>query len=221
MNAINFAAILSVALLGSFGHCIGMCGGFIAALSGGKIGKDAPLFKKLFFYSAYHFGRVSSYALIGALCGALGQVLSFSSKAQGFLFFAVGCLMMLMGVSLVGKTRFLSSMESSFLLKPFAKRAYSFLIASKSFFSFYVLGALNGFMPCGFVYFFAASAAASGSVIWGAIVMAIFGIATIPALVGFGFVVEFGRNIMVRLAGFMVILYGIYISYRGYMLGLG
>jgi sulfite exporter TauE/SafE len=221
MNAINFAAILSVALLGSFGHCVGMCGGFIAALSGSKIGEDASPFKKFFFYLAYHLGRVSFYALLGAICGALGQVLSFSSKAQGFLFFAIGCLMMLMGVSLIGKMRFLSLIEGQFILKPFTKKAYSFLIASKSFLSFYVLGTLNGFMPCGFVYFFAASAAASGSAIWGAVVMAIFGVATIPALIGFGFIVEFGRNVMARLAGFMVILYGIYVSYRGYVMSLG
>ncbi|MDR3345771.1 MAG: sulfite exporter TauE/SafE family protein [Campylobacteraceae bacterium] len=223
MSAINFATILSVALLGSFGHCIGMCGGFVAALSSGKIGANAPFSKQLFFQGIYHLGRISSYALLGALCGLAGSSLAISPKAQGLLFFAIGCLMILMGVSLAGKIRFLSSIENSLLLRPFTKKIYTFLISSKNLSSFYLLGMFNGFVPCGLVYFFLASAAASGSVFWGALMMVVFGLATLPAMMGFGFVVGFlsFREIMIKLAGLIVAAYGIYIAYRGYIMVLG
>jgi sulfite exporter TauE/SafE len=131
--------------------------------------------------------------------------------------------MILMGVSLAGKIRFLSSIENSLLLRPFTKKIYTFLISSKNLSSFYLLGMFNGFVPCGLVYFFLASAAASGSAFWGALMMVVFGLATLPAMMGFGFVVGFlsFREIMIKLAGLIVAAYGIYIAYRGYIMVLG
>lgn len=87
--------------------------------------------------------------------------------------------------------------------------------------SFYGLGVLNGFLPCGLVYFFLASAAASGSALWGAVIMLIFGLSTVPALLGLGFMVGFLhgnglRETMIKLASFIVIAYGIYMAYLGY-----
>jgi sulfite exporter TauE/SafE len=100
------------------------------------------------------------------------------------------------------------------------QKSFKKLIASNSLTSFYLLGMLNGLLPCGFVYFFAITAASTGSVIYGALVMLIFGLSTIPALFSLGFFVglfkqsEF-RNLMIKLASIAVILYGIYIIYLG------
>jgi sulfite exporter TauE/SafE len=222
MNVINFTTILLVALTGSV-HCVGMCGGFVAALSGHKISKSASLGGKLFFHFIYHCGRISSYALLGAFFGFLGQVVSLSYKTQGFLWFVVGCFMMMLGVSLMGKIKFLTYLENSFILKPAVKKIYNFLKSSKSLTSFYLLGVFNGFLPCGLVYFFAAFAAISGSAFLGAVVMIIFGLATLPAMIGFGFVFEFLKikNIMIKISAAIVIIYGIYLSYLGYTTMLG
>jgi sulfite exporter TauE/SafE len=218
MNAISFSAILLAAFTGSV-HCVGMCGGFVAALSGHKIDKNTSLSGKLFFHFIYHCGRISSYALLGALFGFLGQVISLSDKAQGLLWFAIGCFMMALGVSLMGKAKFLTYLESSFMLKPAVKKVYYFLKSSKSLSSFYLMGVFNGFIPCGLVYVFAAFAAVSGSAFWGAVVMVIFGFATLPAMIGFGFVLEFLkiRSVMMKIAAIIVIAYGVYISYHGYL----
>ncbi|MDR1284989.1 MAG: sulfite exporter TauE/SafE family protein [Campylobacteraceae bacterium] len=222
MNAINFATILFAALTGSV-HCIGMCGGFVAALSGRKIDKNTSFSKRLSFHFIYHFGRISSYALLGAFFGFLGQVVSLSYKTQGFLWFIVGCFMMALGISLMGKAKFLTYLEGSFMLKPAVKKVYNFLITSKGLPSFYLLGVFNGFLPCGLVYFFAAFAAVSGSAFWGAIVMITFGLATLPAMIGFGFVLEFLkiRDVMVKISAAIVIAYGVYLSYSGYTAMLG
>ena len=45
---------------------------------------------------------------------------------------------------------------------------------------------LNGLLPCGFVYFFAITAASTASSLWGAVVMMVFGLSTTPALFGLG-----------------------------------
>ncbi len=80
---------------------------------------------------------------------------------------------------------------------------------------------LNGFLPCGFVYFFAITAASTASPLYGALVMAIFGLSTIPAMFGLGFLTSLSsatsfRNMMVSLSSFAVILYGSYTVYNGY-----
>ncbi|MDD3324456.1 MAG: sulfite exporter TauE/SafE family protein [Sulfurospirillaceae bacterium] len=222
MDTIDFTAIISVAFLGSLGHCIGMCGGFIVAYSSAKIDSSFSKTRQFFSHLAYNLGRIFSYVILGMLFGFVGSVISFSSASTGYFYFAVGLLMVLMGLSLLGKIRFLTSLESSLATNTFVKRLFSLLIRSKSFGSFLGLGMLNGFLPCGLVYFFAVSASATGSVFWGGVVMAIFGLSTVPALMGLGFVVGFLRSggfreVMIKMASFFIICYGIYISYLGYI----
>ncbi len=211
-----------VAFLGSLGHCIGMCGGFIVAYSSAKIDTKSTKAKQFFSHLAYNLGRVTSYVILGMIFGYLGSVISFSQKSTGYFYFFVGIFMVLMGLSLMGKIRFLTSLEVSLATNSFVKKAFSFLIHSKSIYSFFGLGALNGLLPCGLVYFFAVSAAATSSVFWGGVTMFIFGISTIPALLSFGFIIGFlkessFREVMIKLASVVIILYGIYISYLGYV----
>jgi sulfite exporter TauE/SafE len=80
---------------------------------------------------------------------------------------------------------------------------------------------LNGIIPCGLVYSFAIIAASTASPLWGALVMASFGLATIPALFFLGSVTKFlqkgsWRGVMMKLAAFLVVLYGVFTMYKGY-----
>jgi sulfite exporter TauE/SafE len=80
---------------------------------------------------------------------------------------------------------------------------------------------LNGFLPCGLVYFFAASSAVTASVLWGGVTMAIFGIATVPSLLTFGVLVGFmkdttKRQIMLKISSYMIILFSFYMLHKGY-----
>lgn len=203
-----------------------MCGGFVVAYSSSKI--DIKSSKTIQFASHlfYSLGRVTSYVIIGMISGFLGSVISFSPVSSGYFYFLIGIFMILMGFSLMGKIRFLTSLESSLATRPFVKKIFQTLMYSKKIYSFYGLGMLNGFLPCGLVYFFAVSAAASGSVFWGGIIMLIFGLTTIPSLLGFGFIIGFLRSgnlreTMIKVASIVIILYGIYISYLGYMSVIG
>ena len=222
MESINLFAIISVALLGSLGHCIGMCGGFIVAYSSAKIDPNSSKISQFFSHLFYSLGRVSSYTILGAIFGYVGSVIAFSKTSTGYLYFGIGILMVLMGLSLMGKIKFLTSLECTISSDGLIKRIFSSLIHSKSYFSFYGLGVLNGLLPCGLVYFFAISAVATSSMLGGALVMFIFGLSTIPALLGFGYIIGFlkssnFREIMIKIASLVVIAYGIYISYEGFM----
>lgn len=222
MEFINFAAIFSVALFASFSHCIGMCGGFVVFYTSSYSTKTASLSKQFFIHLIYNLGRISSYVFLGVICGFVGKALSISKTTQGYLFFIIGIIMVLMGLSLIGKIKFLQFFETRILEKQGIKKVFEFFRKKNSIFSLYFLGVLNGFIPCGLVYFFLISAIASSSVYYGALTMLTFGTVTLPAMMGFGFMVglltQTNRNFMLKIASIIVIFYGIYTSFSGYMM---
>ena len=221
METVNILTIISIAFLGSFGHCIGMCGGIVLAYTTIKIKPESSKVSKSVAHLLYSFGRVLTYSILGAIFGALGGVVLFSNDANGILLIVAGVAMILAGLSLMGKIKFLTLIEHSFSSSPFYKRTFQGVLHSRSNVSFFLLGMLNGLLPCGFVYFFAITAASTANPISGALVMAIFGMSTIPAMFGVGFLASLAsatsfRNMMMSLSSIAVILYGILTVYNGY-----
>ncbi len=221
METVNIITIISIAFLGSFGHCIGMCGGIVLAYSTIKIDPQSSKISQSAAHLLYSFGRVLTYTVLGAIFGALGGVATFSNNANGFLLVFTGFVMVFAGLSLMGKIKFLTVIEHSFSSSSLYKNAFKRVLNSKSNLSFFVLGMLNGLLPCGFVYFFAITAASTASPLYGALVMAIFGLSTIPAMFGLGFLTSLTsatsfRKMMMSLSSIAVILYGAYTIYNGY-----
>jgi hypothetical protein len=221
VETVDILSIITIAFLGSFGHCIGMCGGIVIAYSSTKVQNQWSKSQQSFAHLLYSFGRILTYAILGAVFGYLGGVATFSNTANGILWLVAGTAMLLTGLSLLGKIKFLTLIEHSFSKSTWYQENFKALLKSQTFFSFFLLGMLNGLLPCGFVYFFAITAASTADPLYGAMVMMIFGLSTIPALFSLGFFVglfkQSGlRNIMIKLAAISVILYGSYTIYNGY-----
>ncbi len=221
MENIDLIIILTTAFLGGVGHCIGMCGGIVVAYSSTKIDQTSSYIQQTASHLAYNFGRVTTYAILGAIFGFVGQVVAFTPTTKGVLFLITGVLMILAGLSLIGNIKFLNSAEWSVSKYSWYQNTFRSLMTSKSYKSFYLLGMLNGIIPCGLVYSFAIFAASTASPLYGALVMALFGLATIPALLFLGFVTKFLqkgslRGTMMKLASILVILYGGMTLYKGY-----
>jgi len=221
VETVNILTIISIAFLGSFGHCIGMCGGIVVAYSTIKIDPKSSKVSQSIAHLLYSFGRVLTYTVLGAIFGTLGGVALFSNNANGGLLIFAGIVMILAGLSLMGKIKFLTLIEHSFSSSPLYKNAFKAVLNSKSNLSFFVLGMLNGLLPCGFVYFFAITAASTADPFYGALVMFIFGVSTIPAMFGVGFLSSLAsatsfRNMMMSLSSVAVILYGAFTIYNGY-----
>lgn len=178
-------------LLGLAGsaHCIAMCGGVASALhraapDSGRRGTGQHLL--------YALGRLSSYALIGALAGALGLVLSdafgpeLTPRIQRIARSSVGVLLIALGIGLAVQRPF-HRLERIGLsvwrrLQPLTRSSMRLPVPFRSV----ALGALWGFLPCGMVYGASAVAALTGSVWQGAVFMAAFGLGTVPAVLGIG-----------------------------------
>lgn len=218
-NLSELLGIAFIAFTGSFGHCLGMCGGLVMAYSSTKIDSFSTKFSQLIKHTYYHIGRVFIYACFGALAGLLASSISiniyFSSSIQIF----AGVVMVLTALAMLGISKALLSIEYSLQKYSWFKKSFAFLIKSNSSISFFALGALNGLFPCGFVYFFLAKAAISGGFINGFLTMAVFGLATIPALMILASSASFLKNIefraiMNKMAAFVIILFGVFTIYR-------
>jgi sulfite exporter TauE/SafE len=221
MGHIDLIIILTTAFLGSVGHCIGMCGGIVVAYSSSKINPTSNYVQQTLSHLTYNIGRVTTYTILGAFFGAMGKVIAFTPATKGILFALTGVLMILAGLSLLGNLKFLNSAEWSISKYEWYQKSFRHLMSNSSYSSFYLLGLLNGIIPCGLVYSFAIIAASTADPLSGALVMATFGLATVPALFFLGFLTKLLqkgslRNTMMTLASLLVILYGSITLYKGY-----
>lgn len=181
----SLAAMLLTGLMGA-GHCAGMCGGIVAALSG----QTARLPLNL----AYSAGRIGSYALAGATAGAvggMGLMLSELLPIQLLFYVLANVLLILLGLYLAGVSALLARLEQAGRwlwrrIQPFAGRLLPVDSAGKAL----AIGALWGWIPCGLVYAVLASAMLTGSAAKGAAMMAAFGAGTLPALLAAGMLIR-------------------------------
>lgn len=220
MASFDLYTIFSIAFLASFGHCAGMCGGIVLAYSSVKISPDSPIFSAIYSHLLYSLGRVSSYALLGAFFGALGAVVAITPLARAWLFILIGISMALLGIALAFFPKILANFELSANFSPHFAQIFRTLLSSQTRASFYFLGILNGFLPCGLVYFFALSAASSASVFYGALSMGVFGLATIPALFSLALITGIAqksalRGVFMKISALLIFLFGIYTLLKG------
>ncbi len=178
-------------LAGGFGHCMGMCGGVVAACSfAGCAGK--PKIKAASrFQVLYHSGRLITYSLIGAVFGALGTLPALIEATRPYQYWVpviAGTLMIGVGISMAlgwgGKAVTLvgNSNNSNWFTRA------ATVLSGRGTIAAFPLGLLMGFIPCGLLAVIELRALASGSAATGAAVMLSFGLGTVPGLGGFGFV---------------------------------
>ena len=165
-------------ILSSF-HCVGMCGAIALALPGAADSGWRWLAGRL----TYHAGRIAMYALLGAVVGALGRSLQVLGWQQG-LSIASGVLILLLVV--VPETTRARAATAVGLARPLAavQRGLSYWFQRAGFGALLLTGALNGLLPCGMVYLALAGALSAPGVGGAAAYMALFGVGTLPLLLG-------------------------------------
>lgn len=179
-SSLSYGMLLIAGLITSL-HCIAMCGGI--ALSTGL--KENSQNKNGKFYASiqYNAGRVVSYTIIGALVGALGSVFTFSPLAKAIIMSLAAVLMIFYAFSMFGFFT-IKIHIFSFLPKIF-KNARLFKLEQKHTHGSFVVGLLNGLMPCGPLQNMQLYALGTGSIILGGLSMFVFSIGTIPLMLLF------------------------------------
>ena len=218
MSGAEFVGVLSVAALSSVGHCVGMCGGFAIVLARFLNGKG-----KIFstaMIAGYNLARICAYMLLGFIFGSLGGVFTLSLAARGYLFFAIGVFMAVLGVALIRRGAVLNFIEKNAFLSKILNEKMKAAISKNSVLGFLTLGFLNGLLPCGVVYYFLALAVASGSGAKGAAIAATFGAVSFFAMSFYALVLKAAsekfKKHALNLSGAAIIIYGIYLSFIGF-----
>ncbi len=224
----SYLAAFIVGLLGGV-HCLGMCGGIVAALSLG-MEVDGGRGHQWRLLAGYNLGRIASYTLAGAIVGLLGMLaLGFAGIQQlRLLFQLVAALMMIaLGLYLGGWWLGLARIEKAGalwwrLLEPFGRR----LIPVRDVTGAITVGAIWGWLPCGLVYSVLIWALSAGDPLRGALLMLSFGLGTLPNLMLMGVFATSMRRFVQdarvrRLAGAMVIVLGLWQGYLALRAWLG
>lgn len=207
--------LLSALVLGLLGggHCLGMCGGLMGALTLAIPPEQRA--RRMRLLLAYNLGRILSYAAAGLLIGLAGWAVA-SSPAAMLLRVIAGLLLIAMGLYLAGWWNGLTRIEALGRhlwrhLQPIASR----LMPVSSLPRALLLGAIWGWLPCGLVYSTLLWASSQGSPTDSALLMLAFGLGTWPVLLATGMAAEritaLLRQRGVRIAGgLLVILFGLW-----------
>ena len=206
-------------LIGSI-HCIGMCGPLVMALPM----SNQTNFQKWQSILIYHAGKITSYALLGILLGLFGSQLPLYGVQEN-LSMVMGSIMLLYVIYVfVIKSRWSLKFLHFNRLYSFIVKKMGSLFKSKNRAAFYLIGFLNGLLPCGMIYVALTSALATQNIFYGGLIMVFFGVGTMPVLImvaiGGQYVGSGFRNKAQRLLPVFIFSLGIFLILRGMNLGI-
>ena len=214
-QSMGYGLLFVVGLLTSL-HCIAMCGGIVLSqgIASGDERATPERGKRLVPSLLYNAGRVISYTVIGGMVGALGSLFSLSTALKGAMPIIAGAFMLFLGVRMLGIIPWLSRLKVRF--PGIKENKVSAAAAGRGPF---VVGLLNGLMPCGPLQTMQVYALGTGSWYAGALSMFIFSVGTVPLLLGFGAIssflsAKFNRR-MLKASGVLVAALGLLMFTRG------
>jgi sulfite exporter TauE/SafE len=214
----NLITPLTIGFVGSL-HCIGMCGPIALALPL----KGKSNIKRIFGLLLYNSGRILTYALFGTLFGLLGKSFHMAGlQRQVSVFLGILIIVgLLIPYALKQKNKL-----TGWWYKIFGSlySEMSVLLKNGSFWSLFVIGFINGFLPCGLVYLAIAGAITQPEIINGTIFMTLFGLGTLPTMFAVGWASKYisltMRNVLKRATPYLVGFFGLLLIFRGLNLGI-
>lgn len=172
MNTVTITMAFLMGLTGSL-HCAGMCGPIMMIMPFGSLSG----FRKWVSVGAYHLGRISVYASMGAILYSFKTL--FRPEWQQYISIALGSLLLVTGL-----LTFFSGKQVNLPWAGFVKKHLGTFISNPGVFQLFVAGMLNGLLPCGLVYMALSVAVTASSPLLSSVFMYAFGLGTVPMLVG-------------------------------------
>ncbi|MDP3093882.1 MAG: sulfite exporter TauE/SafE family protein [bacterium] len=203
-------------LMAGISSCAALVGGLILSMSKQWLQlyseKDTVL-NKLQPHLMFNFGRIISYAVLGALLGAIGSKLQISLGFTSFLVIAVSLIMAFLGLQMLGAKAF---RKFQFTMPKFITRRIADETNFQGKYMPFLMGAFTFFLPCGFTITVQGLALISGSATQGALIMLFFALGTLPALLAIGLsAVKFFQkphlsHKFLKVAGVLVLFFALY-----------
>ncbi|NUN69019.1 MAG: sulfite exporter TauE/SafE family protein [Bacteroidetes bacterium] len=213
----DLLAALTLGLLGSM-HCIGMCGPLALAVPSSAKSRWMFLAERIVFNG----GKAVTYGMMGAVLGVIGKGVMMNVQQE--LSVVIGALML---VTILVPLGFRSAIERYSPLRhlyTFVKARFSVLMGKRGMVTLFLMGILNGLLPCGLVYTALVGATVVADVWQSALFMIIFGIGTSPALIAVALTgnllsVRF-RSVLNKALPAMTIAVALLLILRGLNLGI-
>jgi sulfite exporter TauE/SafE len=181
---------LTFGLLGSF-HCIGMCGPIAFMLPVDRTNQT----KRVLQIFVYHLGRLITYGILGFLFGMLGKGF-YLFGFQQYLSIIIGVIMILVVVMPTKTVNKFNITKPIYKLLSGVKNRLGKELKKKRTDTFFTIGFLNGFLPCGLVYMAIFASIATGNAINGSLYMVLFGLGTIPLMTAFVYLGNFTTGLV-------------------------
>ncbi len=228
-QTVDLLGFLTLGLLGGFGHCVGMCSPFVLFVSRRYAAPEGGRRAALAAQGWYTAGRVVTYAILGAIAGALGGAVEMAGALAGLRHAAMivagavlvvwalvalsdlawfrtgGTVFARVAGALKGRVPGLPAVARQ-RLAPSAKVGHPF-----------ATGLFLGLLPCGFLYAAVIAAVARGGAFDGALALALFGLGTAPALFGVSLADELlvrRRALVNRLSQLFILAMGAWFLWR-------
>jgi sulfite exporter TauE/SafE len=204
--------------IGLFGsvHCIGMCGPLAFAVPTVNNRWWLIVTDKVI----YNIGRIVTYTFLGLLIGFIGKQLWLSGLQQGVSLIS-GLLIIMAGLSRLFKVRMKNNKILSSLLSPIT-RLLNYALQHHA--GHLIVGLLNGFLPCGFVYLALIGAVNTSSPSASAQFMFWFGAGTFPlmllATISSGFIGPVVRRRINKAMPYLMVCLGFWFILRGMNLNI-
>jgi sulfite exporter TauE/SafE len=214
MLELGMSAAFLAGLLGG-AHCAAMCGGIAGAVCRTVPAEKTPWGRAM----AYNAGRIASYAVAGALVGAVGEAVLALRPGPGLrhvILLASGAALLLLALHVWGIMPLVRRVEeTATVVWRYIRPCCRHFLPANTVPRALGLGLLWGWLPCGMVYAVLLTAAATGRAMQGAAVMAAFGLGTLPNLLAVMFfasrVPRMSRMPFLRfIAGFAIAAFGIF-----------
>ncbi len=175
MNFESYLLFLFATFMASFTHCVGMCGGIVIGLNMCKF--DDSKILQIVANILYFFGRMCGYIIVGICFTLIAKGFGFNQTAQAIIFIILGVLLFIVAFTITFFPRLLGNVTPSGNYKWY-KDTFKKVMKSQNIISFFIIGVLNGFLPCHLVYMASIKAADSMNIYHSIITMIVFSIGT-------------------------------------------
>ena len=194
-SKVTYPSLFLIGLFTSI-HCISMCGAFnLLAIYDTKKNYKRPLM--------YNVGRVLSYTIIGFLVGFLGSLFKINDYLNGIIVIISALIMLLMSLNMLGVIDF---------------KLFRYKVNSK-FRNPFVIGLLNGLMPCGPLQAMEVYALSTGNMFIGALSMLLFGLGTVPLMFSVGIIYNVFKGktkiLINKISAVLILILAIFMFNRG------
>lgn len=211
--SMGFWLIFVVGLLTGF-HCVAMCGGFVVSYTANDVkeGRSTTM-----SHIKYGVAKTISYTIIGATFGFIGSIIAFTPLMRGIAGIIAGIFLLIFGLNMLN---LFPSLRKFRIKTPAFLNRFVGDKHEKHSSNPIIIGLLNGLMiACGPLQAMYIMAAGTGSSIEGAKMLFVFGLGTLPVMLGFGYLTSFlsskATHKILKASGVIVIILGLLMLNNG------